>query len=217
MKQARRKTGNLSDGAKAPVKSHHGLDWPAIREARARRLDWQAALGVDDEETRLHTEGLSDRQEEARALAAVLKAAPKQAGITRAAQKKGGSRRAAPKVDVQLLVKLYQTDDMPPRDIAKRLGIHYDTAIRYLKKEGVWEPDKFRYGGPLNPAGPLVRPRNSYDTLPECHKGHDLTKPGAVKQLYKPDGKKNGRQCLQCLRERNRSSKQRNRPRVEDQ
>lgn len=187
MKQGRRKSGNFSDGAKYPDKLNKGLDWQAIRDARAARLDAEiesgkVRIGVEHE---VHVMGLSDADAEKLALGEVIKKSTPKPKQPRYVKKRK-------EVDLDLLVQLYTEGNMKPKDIGLQVGLGVETVIRYLKKrEGIYDPNKYR--NPENKRGP--RPPLRKD---KCSAGHDLTLPDSCYEKRKKDGTLSGRRCIKC-------------------
>lgn len=205
MKQQGKKTGRLSYGHKEPEKSI-GLDWDAIREARAKRLDEEIARGIDNEETREHlrlqamTEAERLAELRKKQEAAVKKSTPK---ANKTAAKQGG-QRGGPRFDVDKMVSLYTEDNMPPKEIAKVIGCNTETVIAWLKKRKVFIRDKHRRGAAQVRANGST-PRSRYCGV--C--GADLDVPGAANERWKPsrigEGMvRSGRECVACKRRRGR-------------
>lgn len=201
MKQAGRKNGQLSWGKKAPDHGQ-GLDWDAIRLARSRRLDEEAARGIDNEEVREHLalkQMTAEQQarEQQRKQDAALKKASSQSRISKEAMQRGG-RHKGPRFDVEKMKRLY-AEGMAPKDIAKEVGCSYDTCIIWLKKEGVFDRDRHRTGGR----------RQDHRRQKFCGVcGTDLDVPGNSREKVKkmPDGstRPSGRECIPCGKRRSR-------------
>lgn len=203
MKQSRRKSGLLSHGAKVPDKGL-GLDWDAIREARAKRLDEEIARGVDNAETREH---LLSKEEQDRLyrlrVEKALKPSKSPKPSRNSGEGKAGRPRNTPKYDVDEIVRLYVEEELPPKEIVERLGgtPSYGTVINYLKKRQVFDVKKFRTGGPKGK--PLVRPKESYSRQQHCGVcGADLDVPGNSRERMDANGNLNGRECVPCARRR---------------
>lgn len=177
-----------------------GLDWDAIRKARAQRLDEEIARGVDNPETREHQ--LPEPEQWKRVVERLNKRTVRETSASAFGGTEGQSRGGSvggPRVDVERIKRLYLEENMKPEDIGKEMRINPATAIRWLKEEGVFDPKKFRKGWKGGTPGvPQQKDR--------CIRGHDLTKKGATTQQTKPDGTKNGRSCVECQRIRGRES-----------
>lgn len=200
MKQAGRKSGRFSDGAKAPEKGI-GLDWDALRRQREQRLEEEIAAGVDNAETREHLR-VKEMTERERREDLVRKANAKVSTPRKGGNTTGGRPRGTPKYDVDKMVELY-TGEPPvaPMDIAEQIGCNYDTVITWLKRRGVWDATKFK----KTRNNPNIKPPQrdgAYTQKKECDRGHDLTLPGATRQRYRANGTRNGRECLKCVASR---------------
>lgn len=203
MKQAGRKHGRLSNGAKDP-NSGVGLNWDAIREARAKRLEEEYERGIRNPDTVEHYElirlsaeeqKLAQKKREEAASRKAFSSTPKSKG-TGKGQKKG------PRWDVDEGVRLYLEENMSPTEIAKALGLAYETVIKGLKYREVFDPNKHRKA-----QGAAIKGRREYARQKYCGVcGTDLDVPGNSRERFKkgPDGtvRKNGRECVPCLERR---------------
>lgn len=119
---------------------------------------------------------------------------------------KTGRRNGDLFYDIEAIVKMYVEDEMSPQEITDYYHgkPSYPTVINYLKKRGVFDPQRHRSGG--------RRDRNSYQRQrkDKCSKGHDLTDSDNVIERFRkmPDGstRPNGRDCKICSRERSRKN-----------
>lgn len=89
---------------------------------------------------------------------------------------------------------MYVEENVSPRKIAPQVGLAYETVIKYLKSEGVWDENKFR----RRPKEGGIRraPRTS------CPRNPDLTNPANVKPKWVTlkDGTEvpSGTECIPC-------------------
>lgn len=212
VKQAGRKTGQLSYGSKRPrSKEDAGLDWNSIREARARRLEEEYERGIRNPDTIEHHElsklspeeqRRKQKEREARAVK------PEKIQRDRRPVNQKTGRKKGPRWDIDEGVRLYTEENMMPKDIATKLGVSYETVIKGLKFREVFELNKFRARADLK------RPPESYSRQKYCGVcGADLDAPGNSRERFKkkPDGtlRPNGRECVPCCRRRTNESYQR--------
>lgn len=214
MKQSGRKTGSLSAGTKAPPSAMGGLDWDALRKRRAERLEEEWDRGIRNADTIRHRwlSTLTDRERQAEDQR-VAEGRPsevlvgedgepyatgQQARKTAPAKTDRVKRnRSGPRYDVDRMVELYVEKGMAPKEIAEEMSISSDTAIKWLKKRGVFDPKRH--------LGKARRPKNSYTRYQNCPRcGIDMTVPGNAKERTKPNGASNGWECIPCSRERHR-------------
>lgn len=71
-------------------------------------------------------------------------------------------------------------------EIAKRSGLSRHAVTAQMKRLGVYQEGR----------------RNTNTSLSKCKRGHDMAVYG--RQLFTSDGKKNGRECRECKRLRQR-------------
>lgn len=199
--------GNLAAGHKR-ADHGQGLDWDAIRKARDERLEAEVARGImgPEHEEYLRLKALDDkaRAAEQRALEASMARQPKEARYKTSGTGTGEDtprdRRVGARTDVGEMVRLYVDEGMAPSAIAKELHVGYETVIKWLKREQVFDPNRHRGGGRPK------RGRDTYSRKTHCVNGHDLTLPGAARELTTKDGAPNGRECVECSRKRKRDA-----------
>lgn len=212
MKQAGKKTGRLAFGHKMPTPSYTGgLDWGRIREQYHARLEEEYERGVRNPDTIAHHEWRQmDAAEKKEAERKLIEKAVKPKSPSRVYQRGSGPTgrkkgQLFQKYDIDEVVRLYVEENMAPIDIVTKMqGPSYETVINYLKKRDVFDKDRHRKQ-PKGAKGPV---RNKF--CPKC--GCDLDLPENSRERFKrmPDGSQrtNGRECVPCCRERNRSHRE---------
>lgn len=168
-----------------------GLDWDAVTRKYQERLQQDIDNGVDNIET---------QAELARRAGTPL---PKPAKKKPPGKKKKPRPYNTVKPEVvERFVELYE-DGHPVATIAELTGSARDTIRKWLKDRGVYDPHRDK----INRKG---RPKDTYKRQRYCGKcGCDLDKPGNSEEKLKPDGRKNGRECIPCRIERSRENRKR--------